>query len=82
MPACTCSSHCPLSGYHDAGCCEKTICDCWCHWPGDHRGSRPDIDPLFADAAFRGFQPETAEQRAAFKEKSERIWAIANGVRR
>jgi hypothetical protein len=53
----------------------------------EHRGSRmPEgvvpIDPLFIDAAFRGFEPVTPEQRAAFREKSERIWAAANGVRR
>jgi hypothetical protein len=76
---CTCSSHCPLSGYHDAGCCEKTTCDCWCHRPGEHRGSRPGVDPTFADAAFRPFTPEQEEM---FKEKSERIWRTANGVRR
>jgi hypothetical protein len=40
------------------------------------------VDPLFTDAAFRNFEPETPEQRAAFREKSERIWAAANGVRR
>jgi hypothetical protein len=51
----------------------------------EHRGSRPldaDIDSSFTDAAFRNFEPETPEQRAAFREKSERIWAAANGVRR
>ena len=51
----------------------------------EHRGSRPhmdDADPTFADAAFRNFEPETPDQRVAFREKSEAIWAIANGVRR
>ena len=53
----------------------------------EHRGSRmpphlPTVDPLFLDAVFRNFEPETPEQRAAFREKSERIWAAANGVRR
>jgi hypothetical protein len=38
-----------------------------------------DSDPTFADAAFRPFTPEQEEM---FKEKSERIWTIANGVRR
>lgn len=65
---CTCTMHCPLSGRHDAGCCEKTTCDCWRHTPaGEHRGSRPGIDPLFHDAAFRGFEPEMPDQ--AFREK-------------
>jgi hypothetical protein len=41
-----------------------------------------DADPTFADAAFRNFEPETPEQRAAFREKSEAIWRAANGVRR
>jgi hypothetical protein len=36
--------HCPLSGYHDAGCCEKTTCDCWCHEKSEHRGSRAHMD--------------------------------------
>jgi hypothetical protein len=39
-------------------------------------------DPMFHAAARRGFTPETPEQQAAFREKSERIWAAANGVRR
>jgi hypothetical protein len=45
----------------------------------EHRGSRPGVDPTFADAAFRPFTPEQEEM---FSEKSERIWDIANRVRR
>lgn len=67
---CFCAQHCPLSGFHDAGCCEKTSCGCWCHQPaGEHRGSRPGVDPTFADAAFRHFEPETPDQAEAFREK-------------
>jgi len=61
--------HCPLSGFHDAGCCEKTICGCWCHEKSEHRGSRPGVDPLFADAAFKNFEPVTEEQAEAMREK-------------
>lgn len=28
---CFCAVHCPLSGYHEKACCDKTTCDCWCH---------------------------------------------------
>lgn len=28
---CTCAVHCPLSGYHEKACCDKTTCECWCH---------------------------------------------------
>jgi hypothetical protein len=43
--------------------------------PVEHRGSRmPEgmtpIDPLFADAAFRKFEPETPEQAEALREKA------------
>ena len=44
----------------------------------EHRGSRPRMDdllseaasdPLFHDAAFRGFEPETPDQAEAFRQK-------------
>ena len=45
--------------------------------PQEHRGSRmPNLlrecaaDPLFADAAFRGFAPLTEDAKVAFKEKA------------
>lgn len=28
---CTCASHCTLSTYHESACCQKPVCDCWCH---------------------------------------------------
>jgi hypothetical protein len=57
------------------GCCRR----CECEPPGEHRGSRPGVDPTFIDAAFREFTPD---QEAMFREKSEAIWRAANGVRR
>jgi hypothetical protein len=62
---CTCSSHCPLSGFHDAGCCNRRTCGCWCHEKSEHRGSRPSVDPLFLDAVFKEFAPseETIKEK-------------------
>ena len=67
---CTCSSHCPLSGYHDAGCCEKTTCGCWCHLPAEPRASVMPanvvpIDPLFIHGVFNEFTPD----ESSIKEK-------------
>lgn len=28
---CACSTHCPLSSYHEPRCCDERGCDCWCH---------------------------------------------------
>ncbi len=63
---CTCSMHCPLSGYHDAGCCNRTECDCWCHEQAAPRASRmpphlPSLDPQFLDA-LREPVPEDAHR--------------------
>jgi hypothetical protein len=35
---CTCATHCPESGYHDAGCCSNP-CRCWCHEPRCEHGT-------------------------------------------
>ena len=42
--------------------------------PTEHRGSRPitEIDPLFHDAAFRGFEPVTDGEKEALREKEGR----------
>lgn len=32
----------------------------------------PSVDPLFHDAAFRGFEPETPDQAEAFRGKGGR----------
>ncbi len=63
---CTCAMHCPLSGYHERECCDRTTCDCWCHEKAEPRASRmpahmKPIDPLFYDAAFRPFSPAEKE---------------------
>jgi hypothetical protein len=70
MNGCVCFNHMDIPNGIRPGKCELHQ---------EHRGSRPGVDPTFADAAFRPFTPEQEEM---FREKSERIWAIANGVRR
>lgn len=82
MKACTCSMHCPLSGYHDTGCCARTTCDCWCHTPAaEHRGSRPGVDPLFHEAAASGFEPLSDGEREAMGQRMRDMMRVAGGCR-
>ncbi len=59
---CACSMHCPISGYHERACCDKTACDCWCHEKPAPRGSvmpahMQPIDTLFLDGV-REYAPD------------------------
>ena len=68
---CICSSHCPLSGYHDAGCCGKTICDCWCHLPAEPSASVMPPNVKAIDPAFLSALSEPIPEEA-MREKAER----------
>lgn len=79
---CTCSMHCPLSGYHEKACCDANTCDCWCHEKSAPRASvmpahMPSIDPLFLDAVFREFAPdEEALREKELVERARKAGAI------
>jgi hypothetical protein len=53
---CTCSMHCPESGYHEKACCETVWCDCFCH-----EGRRTETEEIFRSRYF-------ARQRQAREE--------------
>jgi hypothetical protein len=64
--------------------CSRPTALCWCDV--EHRGSRaPEghvaLDPLFHEAAAKGFEPLGEDEKAALREKLETMGSVIYGGR-